>query len=279
MTHHGNHMKRLFDRIAPWLSALIVVLIFGVIVAHVSAAEPQKPPDIVFPDFTPREDPKPPLPIPSVPVVKPGEMYVIVGKVAVEVIPEDAASVDTDTGPVKIRGLFFNGGGKRESKTFDGFVSIVEPNATASGRVKLRLWSSGNPIPTFTDHFIDIGAGPRPPPEPAPEPDPDPTPTAKKLGIVTIDVAADRAKNLPLARLLTDIAYWDTLRAAGHKVWLMDKSNAQARQYDDLAAKNGYPLTVFYDGAVTPPRMLGTAKTPNTKAEFDALLKQFTGGK
>jgi len=283
-------MQRILDRIAPWLTIAIAIVIVGVIAAHVSAAEPKQPAPVVEPDTTliefpnvqPTPEPKP-LPPPvtdpdAVPVLPVGELYVVVQKVPFRLIavPPGLVNVTPVDGPVKVNGVFYGSGGKRETRNYNGHVAIVEvAESVKSGTVYLSLSVNGKVKPDGLEQRIDIGQGPRPPPDPV---DPvDPVVTAKKLGFVNIDVAKDRVRNLPLARLLTDIAYWDTLRTAGHKVWLMDSSNAQARQYDAIAGTVGYPLTVIYDATVTPPKQIGAVRTPNTKAEYETLRKTYEG--
>lgn len=273
--------RPLFYRIITVFAASVALLALVGSTLHAAEDAPKQPPRIVFPHVEPQPKPAPlPKPDPDdVPKVAIGELYVITSTVPFRaaVSPEDYAHTSEAKGPVQINAVFHGGSGKREWKTFTGYVLVVDPQVK-DVRIEILLAFNGEERPgEFVRQLIDIGVGPRPPPDPEPDPRPEPTPTAKTLGIVNIDIANKRATNLPLARLLTDIAYWDTLRAAGHKVWLMDKSNAQARQYDDLAAKVGYPLTVFYDGAVTPPKMIGSVRTPNDKAGFDALVKQFSG--
>lgn len=185
-------MTRLIDRLAPWLALVAAIALTLGCIATVSAADVEDDAPIVLPEV---ELPEPPRPPPdAVPVVKPGEMYVLTRAAgfALEAIPADAVDISMDTGPVKIRGVFAGDDGKRTSKTFNGFLGIVEPNAGASGRVTLRVWVNGKTAPSFTDYLIDIGVGPRPPPDP-PKPTP-PIPMPGKFKLLMLYESGDLPK-------------------------------------------------------------------------------------
>jgi hypothetical protein len=145
---------------------------------------PAKPP-IVFPALPPSGEPVtiPPVQVDpeAVPKLAYGQIYVVQSDVEFTLLasPEKLVTITPVAGPVTVRGVFADGNGKVETRTFKApFVAFVDANEGASGRVELLGVIDRSNI---TRQLIDIGAGPRPPPLPPPGPGPTPAPTGFRV--------------------------------------------------------------------------------------------------
>ena len=124
---------------------------------------------------SPPATPQPP-PAPPGTVVKltADLLYVIDSDVDCLVLssPQGLVNVSHDAGPIRIRGVFVDGTGKSETRTYKGpHVFTVEPIGT--GLVELLIVVPGTSAPEVIRRTIDANVGPRPPPDP-PTPPPDP---------------------------------------------------------------------------------------------------------
>lgn len=144
-------------------------------------------PPIVFPDAVspvpaPTPAPKPVVPPkpkpPAVPVLAADELYVLTYPADAIVLasPPDAVKIVQEEGPVKIRGKFFGGSGKFETRTFTGkTVVTIEVAGKAAQRVELIVIPVGA---TKADQvgrkLVDLLAAPDETPKPdiAPKPKP-----------------------------------------------------------------------------------------------------------
>lgn len=128
---------------------------------------------------TPQPLPGPPLPIS---IISGDQWYVIESSVPLIVLasPDGFVSIEPSEGPIKVRGVFADGTGKVETRTFSQpYVYFV--NAKASGKVELLVIPQG--VTSEADIIrqpLTVTVGPRPPPippEPPTPPDPPTPPT------------------------------------------------------------------------------------------------------
>lgn len=139
--------------------------------------------EIVFPnikDIIPQPPPPPPPNPNVVPTIEYGKFYVIESDAQffLLVSPKTFVPVSYEDGPIKLRGVFVDGTGKVETRTYKKkFIAIVEPLPEARGEAELIAIPKGveteDKIKRLT---VDLGPVPEPEPEPDPEPTPDPTP-------------------------------------------------------------------------------------------------------
>lgn len=163
--------------------------------------EPPKPipavvPQIVFP-LLPTPDkvpvsPAPPADPDAVPTLAYGRVYIVQSDQDFILLasPQKLVTITRSPGPITVRGLFADGSGKIETRTFQSkFVAFVDVIENAAGRLELLAIPVGVADESaITRQLIDIGAGPRPPP-PGPDPipivPPVPTPTGFRVIFVT----------------------------------------------------------------------------------------------
>lgn len=124
-------------------------------------------PDVHLPN--PPTPPPPPPPTPGqVVTLKPGYQYVVTSTddVAVLTSPTGVLSITNESGPIRISGLFSDGKGVRETRTYtDKRVYILEPSGT--GTAELLIVRSLADRTKDLRQTIAIGdAPPTPPPAP-----------------------------------------------------------------------------------------------------------------
>lgn len=191
--------------------------------------------------------------------------------------PEGVVSVTEESGPVKLRGKFIDGGGKVESRTFKGKqVFVVEPLTT--GRVELLVIPTGaTKAADVVRRVIDVDAGQAPQPPPAPKPDDDPKPKPP-----TPDTLADAAwvvvvlessqKTPELAKLLDpsgDFRKGLIAKRIGYREYDKDSPDLKSKRYLDYATQaGGLPFVLVLDktGKVLRP-------TKATAAELDKITR------
>lgn len=152
--------------------------------------EPLKPipavvPKIVFP-LLPTPDrvpvsPAPPADSDAVPTLAYGQIYVVQSESDFILLasPQKLVTITRTAGPINVRGVFADGNGKSEMRTYQGpYVLFVDALENVSGRLELIAIPVGvKEESAVTRQLVDIGAGPRPPPEPGPVvPTPEPNP-------------------------------------------------------------------------------------------------------
>lgn len=180
-----------------WILGVLLVswgalLFSGVPQSHVSYSQEPPPPtptpvvpkdDIVFPninDIIPQPLPPPP-PNPNVnPTIEYGKFYVVESDAQffLLVSPKTFVPVSYEDGPIKLRGVFVDGTGKVETRTYKKkFIAIVEPLPEARGEAELIAIPKGVETEDKIKRLmVDLGPVPDPEPEPDPDPTPDPTP-------------------------------------------------------------------------------------------------------
>jgi hypothetical protein len=141
--------------------------------------EPPLAPAIRLPDIAAPIPPKPP-PDPSVvPTLTGGTYYIIDSDVQCFVLasPAGLVTVAEDQGPLRLRGVFIDGNGRTQTRTYKGkYIYSVEAAPGAKGRAELLVVPAG--VTKAADIIrrtvdVDGGQGPQPPPAPVP---PGPTP-------------------------------------------------------------------------------------------------------
>ncbi len=124
------------------------------------------------------DEPAPNPPSTVIGTLKPDQWYVIesTAKLITLSSPEGLVAFEESQGPIRVRGLFVDGSGKIETRTYNSpYVYFV--TAVASGKTELILIPEG--VTSQDDIVRQVltvsGIGPRPGPEP-PTPDPDDPP-------------------------------------------------------------------------------------------------------
>lgn len=261
-------------------------------------------PSIIFP-VLPIADPLPVKPVTpadpdAVPLLAFGKIYVVQSDTDffLDAYPEGLVDITPPTaGPITVRGIFADGSGKTETRTFKaGFVAFVDVAEGASGRITLVATPIG-----VTDHsklvkqLIDIGVAPQPPPiPPGPNPPPGPTPpppTPAPTGFRAIFIYETAAK---LTREQHNILHSTQITAylnshcikgpdglAEWRKWtptikVTDRESptiaAMWNAIDKTKIANNLPqLAIAVNGAVT------VIPLPATEAETLALLKKAGG--
>ena len=131
-------------------------------------------PSVVTPDITTDGTPQ---------VLEYGRFYVVESneKFFLLASPSTIASVTYEEGPLKLRGIFVDGTGDIETRTYASkFIAIVDAKKEATGVAELIAVPSGVPSEDkILRTLVQIGRGPRPPPVVVvpDEPEVDPTPT------------------------------------------------------------------------------------------------------
>jgi len=131
----------------------------------------------------------------------------------------------------------------------------------------------------------DPGTSPQPP-----DPTPIPQPQADKLWIVVLEETADR--NTAVGRVLGDLAFWQSIKALGHKYQFFDQNNpgTVAQSYVAkfgeintariIAKKEPLKMPVVFFVDPTKPietNVLSCVPLPATTADVRAYIKQLTG--
>jgi len=188
----------------------------GVKEATVYAAEPRQDPTPPAPVPPPQPPvripveptpPPPPTPLPSATTPLNGEeIYVIDADVPCIVLtsPSTTLKMTTDTGPMKIRGKFVEGGGKCETRTFNGkYLYLLEAaSATSSGTVDLIIIPSGaKGNGDVIRRTLVVNGGSTPPNPPNPPAPTDPLTIALQAAY-TADTGADKAASLSFLQLI-----------------------------------------------------------------------------
>lgn len=162
------------------LFVLLAVPAFGQPDAETVPVTPA-PPRIIFPLLPPASDPVPIPPVPADPEAVPklayGQIYVVQSDTPFVLLasPQKLVAIDPQPGPITVRGVFADGNGKVETRTFKAaHVAFVDAVEKAAGRVELIAIPVGLQNESdITRQLLDI-MGPRPPPGPTPIPDVNP---------------------------------------------------------------------------------------------------------
>lgn len=101
------------------------------------------------------------------------EWYVIDSDAPILVLasPEGIVRTTEDAGPIKLRGLFVDGAGKVETRTYKG-KQVVTVEAVTTGRVELLIVPVGSTAAKDVIRVMLDVTGARPPPGPTPDPKP-----------------------------------------------------------------------------------------------------------
>lgn len=211
-------------------------------------------------------------------------LYVIDSDVPLIVLssPPGMVITTTETGPIKIRGMFVDGNGKRETRTFPGkFVVTVE--GMAAGRCELFVIPQGVTsesaiIRRRLEVVVDV---PTPDPKPDPKPDPDVQPvTPTKLWVVIIEETSEAASNR--GAMLSDAKLIDRMNTKQHRFRVVDKDvvGTDGRPPADIArfltASKGKSLPqLFLVDEKGHPRFSGDM--PKSAADLLALITKVGG--
>lgn len=259
--------------------ALLVSIVAACFVPTASLATPPvRLPETVV------ESPQPPKPVDGVTKLSSDRLYVIDSDVPLIVLssPSGMLSTTTEAGPLKIRGMFVDGGGKRETRTFSGkFVVTVE--GLSAGRCELFVIPQGitneaSVIRRRLEIVVDV---PGPAPDPKPDPNPDVQPvTPAKLWVVIIEETSEAASNR--GAMLSDAKLIDRMNTKQHRFRVVDKDvvGTDGRPPADIArfltASKGKSLPqLFLVDEKGHPRFSGDM--PKSAADLLALITKVGG--
>ncbi len=227
-----------------------------------------------------------------------GQIYVVQSEVEffLRAYPKGLVAITPPTpGPITVRGVFADGSGKVETRTFKGkYVAFVDAVEGVAGRVELVATPVGvTDEASIAEQLVDIGAGPRPPPKPDPDvppvpPGPGPTPA----GPLRIIMAYESSANMTREQL--GILYSTKLTALMSEVCVKGADNrASWRKFDKdvvIAASEDPELAAIWkaskDQLGALPRLIiavGSTVTvkdfPQNEAEALSLVKKIAEGK
>lgn len=163
-----------------WINPLIILCMCLQVSEVSNGIHLPSTPVLVEPD-NPAPVPQPePNPTPSViSKLKLNQWYVIESSVPITVLssPEEVVSVESSTGPIKVRGEFVDGNGKVEIRTYNQ-PYVVFVSAIKSGNTELIIIPEGFKLKEdiVRQKLTVSGVGPNPPPTPDPVDPVDPTP-------------------------------------------------------------------------------------------------------
>lgn len=203
----------------------------------------------------------------------------------VRVFPAGAVKVEVDSGPLTIKGRFYNGGGKVESRKYKApFVyQLGEPTAIA---VVLFIPKGVTDDGLIVQKVIEPTLAPRPPP-PGPGPQPDPQPpgpvTPAKLYAIFVEETATAVAQRGAMFNDKDFAAW--LAGKGHRWRVADQNvqdaagNVPADIAEYVADAKGKALPQLYlvsiENGKRVRRYAGAA--PLTTKELRALMEKYGG--
>lgn len=249
-----------------WLNVAAVLLGFA---PSVSAA-----PDIRFP-VAPVPAPSP-APVADLSTLSGEQLYVIDSDAPLIVLasPAGLVRVTEDTGPLKIRGRFVDGGGKVETRTFKG-KHLFTVEAVGTGRVELLVVPVGaTKEADVIRKTLDVDAqNPIPPPKPVP---PKPEPPKPDPPAPAPDAALVAALKVALAK---DIAASNGTKAKAADLAVVFDSGASLLDLNDPAIA---PKTVgeLYTKMVLASVAKGIPRPPylkETRGVIDANLPLLNG--
>lgn len=219
--------------------AILVIMVSVLAMDNTLAQERVTPKTswVEVPDTTPQPIPAP-VPVPgTIPRIKDQEWYIIncSEPCFILVSPPGIVSVTQDAGPIKMRGWFYGGSGKAETRTFTGKV-VFTVEAVGTGRVELMVVKDGAKTPADVfRQLLDANVGPLPPPPgPGPKPPPPPDPVVPdKLGFVAL--AKSQAQQVHeasrgLASQLADNFESTAAKLAATAGMTIDQANAEMVQ-------------------------------------------------
>lgn len=280
---------------------LYLCLASSALCAEDSAPEaiPAMPPRIVFP-VLPTPDKQPVTPAPpadpdAVPTLAYGQIYCVQSETAFILLasPRELVTITPTPGPIAVRGVFVDGTGKVETRTFQSkYVAFVDAGETASGRVELIAVPVGVADElAISRQLINVNHGPQPPPKPVdpvnPVDPPTPAPTGFRVVFAYETSAALTREQLNILNSTQITAFLDANCAKGAD------GRADWRKWDRdifISPKESPTIVELWNAAKpklgTLPQMIvavdGKATVmdlPATEAETLSKLKTIAGVK
>ena len=262
-------------------------------------AIPAIPPRIVFP-VLPTPDKQPVAPAPpadpdAVPTLAYGQIYCVQSETAFILLasPRELVTITPTPGPIAVRGVFVDGTGKVETRTFQSkYVAFVDAGETASGRVELIAVPVGVADElAISRQLINVNHGPQPPPKPVdpvnPVDPPTPAPTGFRVVFAYESSAALTREQLNILNSTQITAFLNANCAKGAD------GRADWRKWDrdiSISSRESATIVELWNAAKpklgTLPQMIvavdGKATVmdlPATEAETLSKLKTIAGVK
>jgi len=257
--------------------------------------KPHPSPKIIIPivpvlDETdvPEEDHPVPPPRPHrgpVPVTELSEdtWYVIESTVPLIVLhsPTGHVSVQSEEGPVKVRGKFADGTGKTETRTFFS-QHLYFINAVKAGKIELLIIPEGvqDEADILRQTLTVMGQSPNPPPDPDPNPEPKPDhmpdPVSDKVLIEIVEDTLNRSPDTAI--VLNAIASWNELKDKGHDWRIYDKKTGEPKGIQAVKDATGTPLPAMVVRDLKTGKVIRVLTLPHTMDSVKRVISELTGG-
>lgn len=237
-------------------------------------------PAVPVPDKVP-VTPAPPADPDAVPTLAYGQVYVVQSESDFILLASPAnlvAITPPSAGPITVRGLFADGPGKIETRTFKSkYVAFVDAVEKARGRVELIAIPVGVADESaVTRQLVDIGVAPQPPPPGPDDPDipdvpPTPAPTGFRVIFAFESTAALSREQLNILHSTSITAFLNQACAKGAD------GRAEWRKWDKdvaISAKESATIVELWNASKlkldTLPRMIVAVNGSATVMEFGA---------
>lgn len=150
----------------------------------------------------------------------------------------------------------------------DPAVILLRMQSAKAGEYSITCiaCSKEGKLTDFTTISVKVGTAPQPPPD-------DITPAQGKLAVLVIEEPAPRTPQS--ARVLTDKAMWDEVKALGHTWRIIPSTDplAKSKGYTQVADTVGYPALLLVDST---GRLLNGRKLPATANDLLNVVKEYS---
>lgn len=204
----------------------------------------------------------------------PAVLFVVDAKSPLVIVcsPKHLVTVSHEKGPIKVRGVFVDGTGKPETRTYAGpDVYIIDAAHAGKGEVIVLPVGASEPTDRIPIEVVD-GTGPQPPPDPKPDDPPAPKAKALYLAIIRDPMTVTPEQ----ARLIGDTVFLDSLKRDGHEWDSYTNTSEDARRLNYLTMVEGVTLPALLLLDKDTGRKLRAVPLPKDKAGVTALVKEVT---
>jgi len=240
-------------------------------------------PVLIEPDAQPRPVPIDPSEPVAVSTLTADSWYVIESDAPLIVLssPTGLVQVQADEGPLRVRGIFADGTGETETRTYQS-KNLYFVNAIKAGSTELLVVPVGvSDESQIVRQVLTVTVGPRPPPGPGPEPQPnpqpkpEPTPQAENVSLAIVEDTMNRSPEMAIT--MNGLVGWTAFVDSGNDWRAYDLTTGEARGQKAITDLNGpSPGIVVYNKATGT--MIHRGDMPATIDELKTLIGGLTGG-
>lgn len=210
--------------------------------------------------------------------IKPGVWYVIRSKNPLFVLDSPQGSVSIISGSTGADGIFADGDGKPESRTFakEEFTYLIQGLKPCKAELILIPEGVTARQDIYRQALTVSGEGPKPPPvDPDDDTHPDPKPVAKYVSVAIVEDTMNRSPDNAI--VMNGLAAWAEFVDSGNDWRLYDLTTKEAKGKKAISDLNGpVPGIVIYNK--TTGAMIHRGEIPKTFAELKALIGGLTNG-